>query len=525
VELPGLALLAERAPEAAARLQQIVQRLLLAVDADRWAADRVRALAEAFARGEALDALVTLVREEAGTEDVWAVILADDAGVRVRAVAGRGGSPPDPEVLSQTLLRAVAERGSAVWLDESGEVAAAASIVAGHTRVHGAVPLGARGVVYLAGGSRRIDSRGRRRIESLCRIAGGFVDAAPPAPRDPPMVPGMVGRSRVMQELAQAVRGFAAVPWPALILGETGTGKELVARALHDLSPRAGGPFVAANCAAIPETLAESTLFGHERGAFTGADRRREGLVERAHGGTLFLDEVGELPLPLQAKLLRVLQEVRYERVGGERELRFEGRVVAATHRPLAQGDGSFRADLFHRLGACVIRVPPLRERPEDVRVLATHLLGRAMEELPGLPEVTLSDGAVVALEQRAWPGNVRELDNVLKASLAAAVSRGLRVLQAEDLADPAGLAAAPPATAPATSVGAAGDGFRLVGPQGEAALPAHLQPALDQVQRALVQDALRQAGGKRPAAATRLGVSRQWLHTLLRRWEGGADR
>ncbi|MEZ4234613.1 MAG: sigma-54 dependent transcriptional regulator [Myxococcota bacterium] len=325
----------------------------------------------------------------------------------------------------------------------------------------------------------------------------------------------MIGRSPALRALARTVRGFAAVPWPALILGETGSGKELVARALHELSPRKDQPFVAANCAAIPETLAESTLFGHERGAFTGADRRREGLVERANGGTLFLDEVGELPAALQAKLLRVLQEGRFERVGGDRELRFTGRVVAATHRAL-QGTDGFRADLFHRLGACVIRVPPLRERPEDVRLLAAFLLERAASELgPGAPDLQLGEDALRALETRPWPGNVRELDNTIKASVAMAIARGRRTVGADDLMDPAQAASA---AVPAPTAVA---GFVLVGPSGEQPLPGHLQPALEQVQRAIVEDALREAGGKRPAAATRLGVSRQWLHTLLKRWEG----
>jgi hypothetical protein len=317
MEVPGLAQLAEHAPSAAKKLEDFVRRLIASVDADRWAMDQVRALAEAHTRGDLLGALVSIVRAEADTGDVWAVLWSGEPGrdLGFTALSGHGHAPPDPEGLSRTLLAAVARRGRAVWVDESqgGSVGAAPSIIGSEVQPHGAVPLGARGALYLAGSNeaRSIPLRQRLRIEALCRIAGGFVDAATDRQGAPPVIPGIVGTSRPMQDLARTIQGFASVPWPVLILGETGTGKEMVARALHDLSSRAAGPFVAVNCATIPDELAESVLFGHERGAFTGADRRREGLVERANGGTWFLDEVGELSPRVQTKLLRVLQEGR----------------------------------------------------------------------------------------------------------------------------------------------------------------------------------------------------------------------
>ncbi|MEQ1507190.1 MAG: sigma-54 dependent transcriptional regulator [Myxococcota bacterium] len=538
MEIPGLSVLARHSPESADGLTLFVRRLVSSVDADRWAAEQVRPLVEAHANGDVLGGLVSLVQAEARAGEAWAVLWTGDptdGAVSFRALAGRGRALPDPDTLSRTLLAAVARRGRAVWLDDDAEpspVAAASSIVTREAQPHGAVPLGKHGVVYLGGTADRrpVPLRSRLRIESLCRIAGGFVDAAPDPHSVPPMVPGMVGTSRPMQELARTILGFAAVPWPVLVLGETGTGKELVARALHDLSARATGPFVAVNCASIPDELAESTLFGHERGAFTGADRRREGVIERANGGTLFLDEVGELSPRVQAKLLRVLQEKRYERVGGDRELVFDGRIVAATLRSLGPHDVGFRADLFHRLGACVVRVPSLRERRDDLRPLARHLLARARAELPGLQPVSLSDSALAALEARDWPGNVRELDNALKAALASAVGSGARTLGPEHFRPPGGERAATAGSSRTIQLAEAvvpnrpiepdgGPGFRLVGPSGDEALPTELHPAIEQVQRAMVHDALRTAGGNRPRAAAQLGVSRQWLHTLLTRW------
>jgi DNA-binding NtrC family response regulator len=499
---------------------KVVQSLVQTVDADRWAAARVGELAQAFARGEGLETLVDQVRGEVGSHDVWAMLWSEQPigrdGSGVQAVAGHG-APPPAALLSTTLLRAVSGRARAVWVDDlepTDEVAAAASIVAGPGVVHGAVPLGTRGAVYLADRSAAsIGTAARARVEALCRLATGLVDLAP-APAEVPPVPGLVGTSPVMRDLAQAVHGFARVPWPVLVLGETGTGKELVARALHALSDRSEGPFVATSCATLPEALAESLLFGHERGAFTGATERRRGLLERARGGTLFLDEVGELSPAVQAKLLRVLQEGCFERVGGDQTLTFDGRIVTATCREIGTDDTGFRTDLFHRIGVCIVRVPPLRQRRDDVPALTGHLLDRALAELPDRPAMALSDAALQALSGRDWPGNVRELDNVLKRTLARALGRGAWAIDAADLDD--GSAATPSTVAPPPQAGP----FRLEGPAHAEVLSSELNEAVEQVRRALVTEALRHTEGHRPRAAARLGVSRQWLHTLLQKWD-----
>ena len=522
MEIPGLSLLRRSAPEVAARLEQLVSRLNSRADAERWAQQQTRALAEAYSRGDVLSVVIEMVERQAGTGEAWAILWRGDPSaeaVSFHGIAGHGDTPPDPEILSRSLLAEVARRAAPIWLDDDlaglTAIASARSIVASEIRPHGAIPLGERGVVYLAGtDERRIPGGQRARIEAICRLAGGFVDAMPERIDNPPIVPGMVGRSRPMQDLARAVRGFAAVPWPVLVTGETGTGKELVARALHELSPRADKPFVAINCAAIPDELAESVLFGHEKGAFTGADRRKEGLLERTADGTLFLDEVGELSARVQAKLLRVLQEGRYERLGGDRELHFHGRIVAATLRALKTDGSGFREDLYHRLGACVIRVPPLRERREDIRALANHLLARALAEVNGA-QVSLSEALLAEIEAMPWPGNVRELDNALKGALARAIARGDRALLPEHIEAPQPDA---PRAPPRASEGA----LCLVSGDTSVPLSGNLSEATEQLQRTLVRSALARAEGNRQAAAQSLGVSRQWLHTLLTRWEKG---
>jgi transcriptional regulator with GAF, ATPase, and Fis domain len=212
-----------------------------------------------------------------------------------------------------------------------------------------------------------------------------------------------------------------------LLTGESGTGKELFARALHELSPRRAGPFVALNCAAIPDGLLETELFGHEKGAFTGASQRTLGRFEQAAGGTLFLDEIGELALPVQAKILRVLEERRFERVGGRSSLVADVRLVAATNQSLERmvEQGRFRGDLFFRLDVFPIALPPLRERPSDIPLLAQHLLHRISSRLGGAAKV-LEPEALELLAQESWPGNVRQLGNVLER--AAILSEGNRV-------------------------------------------------------------------------------------------------
>lgn len=271
-----------------------------------------------------------------------------------------------------------------------------------------------------------------------------------------------------------------------LVTGESGTGKELIARRLHARSPRAKGPFVAVNAAALPETLAESELFGAEKGAFTGAEQARAGRFEEAGGGTLFLDEVGELPAALQAKLLRVLEERVVRRLGGSRDLPVDVRLVAATNRDLAREceTGAFRQDLFFRLAVVVVSIPPLRDRPGDVPLVARHFAAR-LAARHRVPVPRLTDDALEALAGHPWPGNVRELRNVLER---AVVVRGGQPVRAEDLALSVASSAAQP---------------------------------LDRAHRdreALLA-ALRRTGGRRDEAARLLGISVRTLYYRLKQW------
>ncbi len=271
-----------------------------------------------------------------------------------------------------------------------------------------------------------------------------------------------------------------------LVTGESGTGKELIARRLHARSPRAKGPFVAVNAAALPETLAESELFGAEKGAFTGAEQARAGRFEEAGGGTLFLDEVGELPAALQAKLLRVLEERVVRRLGGSRDLPVDVRLVAATNRDLAREceTGAFRQDLFFRLAVVVVSIPPLRDRPGDVPLVARHFAAR-LAARHRVPVPLLTDDALEALAGHPWPGNVRELRNVLER---AVVVRGGQPVRAEDLALSVASSAAQP---------------------------------LDRAHRdreALLA-ALRRTGGRRDEAARLLGISVRTLYYRLKQW------
>ena len=299
--------------------------------------------------------------------------------------------------------------------------------------------------------------------------------------------------------LAAALRllsRVAATESTVLLTGESGTGKELFARALHALSPRRSGPFVAVNCAAIPETLVESELFGHEKGAFTGADRRRPGRFELASGGTLFLDEIGELPPGVQAKLLRVLDDHRFERVGGGTTLTADARVVAATNRELATmvRAGEFRSDLLYRLEIFPIELPPLRERSSDIPLLARHLASEIAARLQQ-PPPELDPTALDFLAREPWPGNVRQLANLLERAVIVAPGARLGAAELSRLLRPAEAAMAE-MSAPAPGSG------------GGAAAEAELER---------LRAALREAGGDKRAAARALGIS---YRTLLRRVE-----
>ena len=259
-------------------------------------------------------------------------------------------------------------------------------------------------------------------------------EAAKPSPDD--ALP-LIGRSPAMQEIYRIIARLTTTDLTVMINGESGAGKELVARALHDYGRRRQGPFVAINMAAIPRELIESELFGHERGAFTGATNRHVGRFEQANGGTLFLDEIGDMPPEAQTRLLRVLQEGEFTTVGGRQPIRANARIVAATHRDLRAliRTGQFREDLFYRLNVVPIRLPPLRERPDDIPVLAQHFLNKAQGE--GLPAKTLNPGAMALLSAYRWPGNVRELENLIRR-LAALVPQPVitEAVLAEELAD-----------------------------------------------------------------------------------------
>jgi DNA-binding NtrC family response regulator len=261
----------------------------------------------------------------------------------------------------------------------------------------------------------------RTEIKQDVRREGGLEarqDGTPQVQPNAAMLPEMVGTSEPMRELARLIRLVAPRSTTVLIEGETGTGKEVVARALHRLSARAGKPFAVLNCAAIPEALLEAELFGHTRGAFTGAVQSRTGRIEAAHGGTLFLDEIGEMPMALQAKMLRFLECGELQRVGDNEMMRVDVRVIAATHQPLEQlassvgAERTFRLDLYHRLAVFPLEVPALRSRMEDLSLLAEHFLEQMGHEMP---RKRLTAGAAAKLHEHSWPGNVRELMHVLE--------------------------------------------------------------------------------------------------------------
>src|SRR5437867_8458016 len=237
----------------------------------------------------------------------------------------------------------------------------------------------------------------------------------------------LVGASRAMQDVCKEIGRVAAKPVTVLIRGETGTGKELIARAIYQHSDRSKAPFIAINCAAVPENLLESELFGHERGAFTGAEQRRIGRFEQANKGTLFLDEIGDLQASTQGKLLRILQQQTFQRVGGTEAISVDVRVLAATHRDLEAmiREGKFREDLFHRLNVVCLQLPPLRERREDIPVLVQHFLRKYAGDF-GVENPTITSEAVALLQADSWPGNVRELENMIRRLVLGA--RGLSI-------------------------------------------------------------------------------------------------
>jgi len=423
-------------------------------------------------------------------------LRADRVSLVVRDAAGRLSTAGDgrPAVAPTAEVTAAIAHGQA-------------AVVADRDRQLLVVPLApADGVFGVAGAmiaERALDGRPawqRRDVElasAAARLAGASLGALSARERSVRAVDALasrvsavgavLGRSPAMQELAKLVGRVAAVATTVLIEGESGSGKEWVAEAIHAASPRAAGPLVSVNCGALSESLIEGELFGHERGAFTGATERRAGRFEQADGGSLFLDEIGELSEAAQAKLLRVLETRRFERVGGTRTIAVDVRVIAATNRDLAAmvKAGRFREDLYFRVAVIRAAVPPLRERPEDVLPLAEHFLARFAASC-GRRVTGFTAEAVTALEQHWWPGNVRELRNTIER--AAVLGDGV-VIDADDL----GLVAPAPAAAPIQS--------------------------LQEQEKAALLRALDTTGGNKAAAAKLLGIDRTALYKKLRRF------
>jgi two-component system response regulator AtoC len=321
---------------------------------------------------------------------------------------------------------------------------------------------------------------------------------------------GFVGSSKAMQDVHALIKRAAPGTATVLVRGESGTGKELVAKAVHEQSPRRAGPFVKLHCAALPETLLESELFGYEKGAFTGAAARKPGRVELAQGGTLFLDEIGDITPAVQVKLLRLLQEKEFERLGGTQTLKADVRFVAATHRPLEQmvKAGQFREDLFYRLSVVPILLPPLRSRPEDIEPLVKHFCA-LHGEANGKKGITIEPAAVAVLKGQPWPGNVRQLQNFIERLVV--LSDGLTI-SARDLDQELGRAVSPEAAAPAAAATGTGTGG---GQEGASATPT-LEGKRREAEKQALISALQQAKDNRTLAAKLLGISRRTLYNKL---------
>jgi DNA-binding NtrC family response regulator len=372
----------------------------------------------------------------------------------------------------------------------------------------------------------------RRVVGEALEVARRMREPAVLAETAPDVDGAIVGSCPAMREVYKAIGRVAAQTVPVLITGESGTGKELVARAIYQHGPRAKAPFLALNCAAIPEQLLESELFGHEKGAFTGADRRRIGKFEQCHGGTLFLDEIGDMPLALQAKILRLLQEQSFERIGGNETIQTDVRLIAATHRDLTSwsAEGKFRPDLYYRLGVFTIHLPPLREREDDLPILVQHYLRRISREL-GREIREVDPEALERLRSHPWPGNIRELQSALKQALLQASGTILLPAFLPDFAtgradsvsirgNPVGDASTPVADRNPTVAQASGAPVEL-----EAFIRERLLPDTNdlyaethrQVDRHLLPRVLEHTGGNQNQAARMLGIARQTLRLKLR--------
>ena len=308
----------------------------------------------------------------------------------------------------------------------------------------------------------------------------------------PPGFVHLLGASQALEKILKQARSVAATSATVLLTGENGTGKEMLARAIHEESPRASGPFVAVSCAALPETLIESELFGHEKGAFTNATQTRKGRFELANGGTLMLDEIGDLTPAVQVKLLRVLQERSFERVGGSKTLTVDIRLIAATNRDLEKevAEGRFRQDLFFRLNVVPLALPPLRDRVDDIPILAAHFAAKSANRYGhAMPELTPK--LIDVLQEYDWPGNVRELENLLERLVV--LSNG----------DSLGLEFVP-------------EKMLKILPGASTQDESTLEGAVESVKRRMIQSALQAEGGNKVAAAKKLGISRSYLHRLI---------
>ena len=332
---------------------------------------------------------------------------------------------------------------------------------------------------------------------------------------------GIVGRSEPMQQVFKLIGQLAASDATALISGESGTGKELVARAIYHHSNRNQQAFLAVNCAAIPEQLLESELFGHERGAFTGATLQRIGKFEQCNHGTLFLDEIGDMTPATQTKILRVLQSGAFERVGGNQPIRTDVRIIAATNRPLEQAVAArqFREDLFYRLNVVRVHVPPLRERREDIRLLVNYFLKTFAKDQERAPQ-SIAPGVVRTLEKYHWPGNVRELENVIRRALV--VAKGEAILLSDLPAEITGqrsAAGAPPAVSPPAGEGGVSDIAALARQLFQWARRDPKLKIMPAVERELVIQALKEANGNQVHAAKLLGITRATLRKRVEKF------
>jgi len=427
----------------------------------RWAYEGYE-IVSATTRTEAIDAVrahepavvtldLGLPPDPDGTSEGFAAlaeILALKPDTKVIVASGHGAR--------ESALQAIAE-GAWDFYSKPIDIDALGLIVARAFHVHA-----------LEGENRRLAAR---------RDGGGFG--------------GLVYASPEMTRTVRTMERVAPADVSVLLLGASGTGKELLARGLHDTSPRAKGAFVAINCAAIPETLLESELFGHEKGAFTGAVRTVEGKIEQAAGGTLFLDEIGDVPLPLQVKLLRFLQERVIERIGGRKAIPVDTRIVCATHRDIDAmvADGSFREDLYYRLAEIVVRIPTLAERHGDAGLLARHFVTRYAEQMKS-PVTGLAADALAAIDAWSWPGNVRELENRIKRAVIMADGKSVSAADL-DLDD------------------SAGD-----------ALPLNLRTVREIADRKAIARALSRSDGNISGASRLLGISRPTLYDLLKSYD-----